>query len=119
MTFAEVTVKSGEKLSKRFIREFLRFSKFLNLGLCELVPFSDFYIRFLKGIHNEAKPLMDKTRKVADVFCGSINTFLGSRLGRLKPPHLTMELGLLVEQKFDFSVPFFVTHHEDLFSPCN
>ena len=38
-------------------------------------------------------------------------------LSRLKSLHINIELSLLAKQKFDFPVPFFVTHHEVLFSP--
>ena len=74
------------------MRELLRFPQISYLGSCDFDIFGH-SIRVLCQIIRDL-------RKHFMRFC-----------------YIDIELRLLLEQKFDFSVPFFVTHHEDLFSP--
>ena len=77
MIFSEVAIDFAVYPSEFFLCELLRFSKSLNLFVC-----------LLEKVHNEAETLVNKTRKVTDVFCGSVKTLLSLGLSGLQFVHL-------------------------------
>ena len=103
MVIAEVTIHSGCELLEPLFCQPMLFNKSLNLCVC-----------ILKKVLNEAKTLVNKTRKVTNVFRGPVHSLLSFSLSGLQPVHSCIEVGLLLQGKlyvpFESSVEFFVSH---------
>ena len=97
MVFAEVAIHSGGEFSEFF------FKMSSNLCVC-----------FTNKVHSEAKTLVNKTRKVTDVFRGSVYTLFSLGLSCLEFQPLGLVLSLLVQDELYMSIPsffeFFVSH---------
>ena len=124
MVFVEVTIDLAHELSEFFLCELVLFGKSLNLCVCILEScvrlleaggvLLELFVRVLEKVHNEAKTLVNKTRKVTDIFRGSVHSLLSFSLSCLQVSPFRIKLGLLLKGplyvSFESSVEFFVSH---------